>query len=963
MNFILSLVKVYFVLISLVIIFAPTAVKSQPADFEKLLKEAEDLVEKADSLCSPEKEDISVKLYERALGIYRRLKRPDGEAWALQSLGVCYEKQERFKEFAETFEQLLPFFPPDQSEKKAKVLRNIGQAYLKPPEMPRKALGFLVESAVLWKQTSDEKGYAEALMFVGVTHVKLNNMTEAKSNYLEAARIFQARSDFLAEADAYMCLGQFLTNHEERLLYLRMALERWQRLKNKLPATYTVKDIMEQEANTLEAFGITYLSADGSLALQYYKDALTIWRKLGRADKEANALSFIVLLQMDLNKEQEALENYNKAKTIWRAKNNPAAEADLVTKMGWSYNTLEDFEQAAEKFKEGAALWSQVPGSYEAIICQSETALALARLNKSQEAVDKIAEVASKLDQAGLEKYSNVRLFVLGNVALTYFLAKNYETSIKYLNQLIKINRETGNRKEEAANLFIIGWNYEMQGKKEEALKFYFESIKIKEQIRSEFNIEEFKRSAFNTDAGVYERAILNLMELERKTEAFELSERARARTLLDQVGNLRLNPRVGADSEMIRQEQKLRDQIGQTEQSVRRAKVKPSLTQADNEQINALEQKVNTLHLQYQALLNNLKASRSEYASLLTVDTLKLAEIEKKLDDKTTLLSYYVTPEKVFAFLIGQKEFQAFDLCPQPGEQCIDQAKLKNLIIGLKDFGDLKKGHPESLQRLYNLLIKPFRAQLKNQSKVAIIPHGVLNYVPFAALSDGKNYLVEDFYLYQLPSASIIPFLEKKQKPAGDTLLSMANSRPENLQVLNVAKQTATEVAKLYNTSSYVDEKATETFFTANAGNADTVFLSGHGFYNALNPLFSNFTLAKDTKNDGILNLFEIYDLNLKTTNLVVLNGCETQVGRLTAGDEIIALNRGFIYAGSPSVIASLWRVDERQTQVLMNSFFIYLKKSKGNKVESLKLAQMDTMKQFPNPYYWAAFSLSGMP
>jgi CHAT domain-containing protein len=974
MNFILSPLKVCFVSISLAIFCAPSAVKSQPdiseAEKMEMQKKAEDLVEKADSLCLTDEEDIAatVKLYKSALGIYRRLKRADGEGWALQNLGRCYERRERFQEFAETFEQLLPFLPSSPPEPRAKLLRDIGIAYLKPPRAPEKALKFLVESAALWKRTADEKSYADSLVLVGGTQALLDNEAETKSNYLAAARIFQARADFYDEADAYMCLGQFLSAHQERLFYLRAALERWRQLKTD-PAPHTVKDITIREADALEALGITYLSADESLSLYYYREAVVVWNKLGMADREAGALSYIVLLQMNSNNEQKALENYNKAKTIWRAKNNPAAEADLLTKMGWAYGSNQEFAQAAEKFKEAARLWSQIPGSREAVICLSEAALAAARLDKREEALETVAKVASELDKAAPEKYSNDRLFVLGNIALTHFFAKDYETSINYLNQLIKLNRETGNRKEESANLFFIGWNYELQGKKEEALKFYLDSIQLKEQLRSEIRIGEFKRSAFNADAGVYQRAVLNLMELGRKTEAFELSERARARAFLDQVGNLRLNPRAGADGELIRQEQKLRDMIGQTEQALRRAKVKPLLTASDNEQINALEQKVNALYLQYRSLVDNLEASQPEYASLLTVKTLKLNEIQKKLpDEKSILLSYYVMPEKVLVFIIGQKEFQAVDLCPAPGEQCVNQDKLKALVnssVGLRDFGDLQKGHPESLQRLYNWLIKPIRPQLKNESKIGVIPNGALNYVPFAALSDGKRYLVQDFYLYQLPSASIIPFLEKKRKPAGNTLLSMVNSRPESLPALKVAKQTAREVAELYKTTFYPDEKATETFFAANAGKADTVFVSGHGFYNPRNPLFSNFTLAKDAdgKNDGILNLFEIYDLNLEATNLVVLNGCETQLGQLTAGDEVIALNRGFIYAGAPSVVASLWSVDETPTQALMKNFFTHLKQSNGNKVESLRLAQMDVMKQFPNPFYWAAFSLSGLP
>ena len=119
---------------------------------------------------------------------------------------------------------------------------------------------------------------------------------------------------------------------------------------------------------------------------------------------------------------------------------------------------------------------------------------------------------------------------------------------------------------------------------------------------------------------------------------------------------------------------------------------------------------------------------------------------------------------------------------------------------------------------------------------------------------------------------------------------------------------------------------------------------------------------LAPDDKNDGALELHEVYQLDLAKTDLVVLSACETSRGQLSAGDDIIGLNRAFIYAGAPTVIASLWTVDDEATRVLMIAFYGYLKQGFG-KAAALTQAQLDLRKQFPHPYYWAAFVLTGDP
>ena len=157
------------------------------------------------------------------------------------------------------------------------------------------------------------------------------------------------------------------------------------------------------------------------------------------------------------------------------------------------------------------------------------------------------------------------------------------------------------------------------------------------------------------------------------------------------------------------------------------------------------------------------------------------------------------------------------------------------------------------------------------------------------------------------------------------------------------------------------VGAAATESAVFSQAGKAEILHLAAHGKFNQHNPLFSTLYLAADDQHDGRLEVHDIYSLDLtEATNLVVLSACQTQLGELSKGDEIVGLNRAFLYAGTPSVMATLWSVDDKVTGLLMERFYTHLR-SGMTKSQALQQAQMDVRAEYPHPYYWAAFVLTG--
>ena len=133
---------------------------------------------------------------------------------------------------------------------------------------------------------------------------------------------------------------------------------------------------------------------------------------------------------------------------------------------------------------------------------------------------------------------------------------------------------------------------------------------------------------------------------------------------------------------------------------------------------------------------------------------------------------------------------------------------------------------------------------------------------------------------------------------------------------------------------------------------------LASHGVFDGEKPLASRLLLSPDDRNDGILTVREIYDLTL-SADLVTLSACETGLGEVANGDDVIGLTRGFLYAGAGSIVSSLWTVSDDATEVLMKAFYRNLQTMP--KTEALRRAQLETAAQYPHPYFWSAFQVSG--
>jgi CHAT domain-containing protein len=331
---------------------------------------------------------------------------------------------------------------------------------------------------------------------------------------------------------------------------------------------------------------------------------------------------------------------------------------------------------------------------------------------------------------------------------------------------------------------------------------------------------------------------------------------------------------------------------------------------------------------------------------------------VQALLDDETTLLSYYVLDEKILSFVITASTFDVLELDLSREELA---GRMRFLRATLHD-GSAEPTR-QAVQDLYRLLFAPLVDSI-HTTRLIVVPHGALHYLPFAALQDPDTgqYLIERHALALLPSASVLPFVQSASEPAQGPALVLGDpiTGEAGLSPLVFAEREAETIAALYGVQPRLGAAATERAVREQAGQASVLHLAAHAGYDPLHPLLSAIALAPDDEHDGRLEVQEVYGLDLAQADLVVLSACETQLGDLSAGDELVGLTRAFFFAGTPSVVATLWNADDAATAELMERFYVYLHEGKS-KAGALRLAQLDVRAEHPHPYYWAGFVLSG--
>lgn len=469
-------------------------------------------------------------------------------------------------------------------------------------------------------------------------------------------------------------------------------------------------------------------------------------------------------------------------------------------------------------------------------------------------------------------------------------------------------------------------------GKRAEAIQYLTQSIAAIESVRSTISFEAAKIGFAGDKQAVYAALVSALADQGDWNAAFLIAERAKARSLVDLLAQRRDIAAPPAADE------KVRALFAQA------ATVDAAVGLPDNEgAVRGI-----TVVAESRAALSEVAP---EASSLVSAQKVSIADIAARMPAGESLIDYFRTGDDLYALVLNGSTVKGYKLSATGLD-----AEVRGFrdAIERRDTGAAALGRP-----LYDRLIRPLAADLTG-SKLTISPHGVLHYLPFDALMDGDEYLLDRFSLRLIPSAATLTYIRSDQATKVGRLLALGNPDLGNSSYdLPNAQIEAINVAALFPESrALLRADASRSAVRELGSGFSMLHFATHGKFNADAPLNSGLYLAKGHDADGILTVSDLYGLNLDS-DLVTLSACETGLGKVANGDDVIGLTRGFLYAGARSIVASLWEVDDAATEQLMVSFYGNLKEH--DKREALRLAQIETRAKFPHPMFWAAFQIVG--
>lgn len=909
----------------------------------------------------------ALALYREALARWRALGRKADEARALFRLAVLHQNLGEWQPMLDRLQEALPLFAAvGNRAQEADVLTYIGLAQL---ELGRyqEAIASNERSLEIRRARKDRWGDAVTSQNLCRIRLHLSEWREAIRCYKELLPLLEETGEPDAEAfnglgGAYSSLGEprKAREHYTRSLEKRRALKdrtNEARVLNNLAALAVDQDELGEalvyygqaldavrklgdrdwDARILNNLGSAYLAlGDPRRALDYFQQALPIRQELGNRRGEVVTLGVLGLARERLGEVGEALKLYEQALRIAREIGNPTGEAMSLNLLSQGHLTAGDLARALELFKQAAALQRQL---------ENRGGLAFA--------LQRTGEVEARLGQR--------------------------EKALATLREALDLYRLLGDPAGQAETLSSLAAAERALGRFEDALIHAEEAIGLVESVRASVADPELRASFLASRRLAFDLALGLRMDLESRQPgkghaeaALALSERARARSLLDLLHEAGTEIRQGIPQELRDRETSLNYRLRRKARELRAPQSKEREAQ--------LRRELADLLAEADRLQDEIRRSNSRY-TVLNQPPLDAAGIRRLLDPDTVLLEYTLGEEQSFLWLVTPARVESFELA---GRAEIEAAARRLY----EDISKLESKDPEAHRELSRLLFGKMADRLRGR-RLVIVADGALQYIPFAVLPDPEDPsapLVAGHEIVSLPSASVLDVQRRvlaERQPAAkavaivaDPVFRASHSRlpsdpaGERLQPLPFTKREAEAIAKLLPPGQVflaLGTKASRaTVLSGELAGHRAVHFATHGLINSETPLLSSLALStfdeKAQPQDGSLGLSDVYKLKLDA-DLVVLSGCETALGREIRGEGLMGLTQGFFYAGAERVMASLWRVEDRATAQLMSRFYQAMLENGHPPAAALRSAQLSIRSdpRWQDPFYWAPFVLQG--
>ena len=686
--------------------------------------------------------------------------------------------------------------------------------------------------------------------------------------------------------------------------------------------------------------GNAYYSADlYAKAIEYHQKRLALSLEIKDRRGEGKALGDLGIVYHSLGEYKKAIEYTQKRLAMAREIKDTWGEGQAISNLGIVYHTLGNYTKAIEYQQQYLALAQAIKNPLweeQALGNLGGAYYFLGNYNKAIELYEKSLAIAWKNRE--VEIANKVR----ANLGLVYFQMKNYQKSIELYNQFLTGTSSGKNLREQAIvrnNIAAVQiYAGDLPGATENLLK----GVQVLEALRGRLGSNDsYKISIFETQTFPYINLQKVLIAANKNDAALEIAERGRGRAfveLLEKRLSLKQTPAT-------------------------------TITPPNIEQIKQIAKTLNSTLVQYSIIYNDFKVEGREksqeselYIWVIKPTgevTFRFSNLKSLWQEQQISLAYYITSSREYIAARGRSSSE----------------------IGRSD----ETIETKRLKQLYQILIQPIAELLPNDpnARVIFIPQKSLFVVPFPALIDeGGKYLIEKHTILTAPAIQVLQLTNQQRKQVlGDKVLVVGNptmpsipleigEKPEQLPPLPGAQKEALAIAKLLKTTAITGNQATKSSIVQQMLKSRIIHLATHGLLDDFKGLGvpgaialapdppSSLSKEQQSGINGLLTADEILDLKLNA-ELVVLSACDTGRGKIT-GDGVIGLSRSLITAGVSSVIVSLWSVPDEPTASLMSEFYQNIQKT-PDKAQALRQAMLTTMKEYPEPKNWAAFTLIG--
>ncbi len=972
----------------------------------------------------------------------------------------------------------------------ASALTAMGDLHTTLNERP-KALELYLLAAPIWRSIGNPDREAATLNHIGGAYDTLGDKARALDYFQQALPLRRAANNKTGEAITLINLGKVSSDLGEK----RKSLDFYNQA---LPLLRAAGD-RANEATILNNIAQVYRDlGEKRKALGYYNQSLELSRAINNVALQAATLSNIGVAYSDLGELQRALDNYNQSLSLRR---DPRGRAFTLNNIGRAYDLLGAPQEALNYYSEslqlargasdkriegltlnyiGLAHWQS--GDYQIALESLNQALVLRRETKDRAGeaatLNNIGLISDSMGERrkALESYAQAlpifretlnrqgEAYTLNNTGFVYDALGDRQRALESHEQALKLSRDVGDRLREAKARYGVARIESQRNNLKRARDQMEQTIKIVESLRSKLASQELRAAYRASTQRYYELYIDILMRLGRRAprtnliaEAFQVSERARARSLIELLTEAGADIREGVDPSLLDRERELQEQVNDktTEQ------IRLLMTKNTAAQVAALSEEIERNIVELREAQAKIRQNSPRYAALTQPQPLTASEIQRDLlDESTMLLEYSLGAERSYLWALTRNSILSFTL-PKREEIESMARRYYELItapgVPIQDESNRKRRARLAAAAvksrriaawLSRTLLGPVAGELGSK-RLIIVADGALQYTPFAALpsprsagraggamrrtektgaSDSVNFTVSPLIvrheIVNLPSASTLDVLRREMagKPkATNTIAVLADpvfepgdervKRPEIKsdhpdQKKNIAESkepsrillvksardsgamgaefkiprlpnTRREAEAILSLDPSLSGGAGKTVFDFAANRAAAtsddlgryriVHLATHGFLNSLNPELSGLAFSlvdeKGAPQNGLLLATETYNLKFPSTDLIALSACQTGLGKEVRGEGVVGLTRGFMYAGAPRVMVSLWNVNDRATAELMKRFYQGVLVKGTPPAAALRAAQIDLLKmrQWRAPYHWAAFGLQG--